>query len=108
MRKFSCLACGASTERQPQSRSNFCLSCLHRHSDEGWAAIIAVRKAIKSGQLQRASTLACVDCAKPARDYDHRDYTKPLDVAPVCRSCNQKRGQAFNSFYRPQSEMAAA
>jgi hypothetical protein len=24
--------------------------------------------------------------------YEHRDYTKPLQVEPVCRSCNALRG----------------
>lgn len=48
--------------------------------------------AIKSGLLLKASNHACVDCGKPATGYDHRDYSKPLDVVPVCQSCNCKRG----------------
>jgi len=27
--------------------------------------------------------------------YDHRDYFKLLEVEPVCRGCNRRRGQAF-------------
>ncbi len=34
----------------------------------------------------------CVDCGKEASGYDHRDYLKPLDIVPVCQSCNMKRG----------------
>jgi hypothetical protein len=54
----------------------------------------AVSAAVRKGVLARAATLACVDCGKPARHYDHRDYSQPLKVEPVCRSCNIKRGPA--------------
>lgn len=54
----------------------------------------AVRRAVKRGELQSATAFACVDCGKPAKCYDHRDYSKPLDVEPVCHSCNHKRGPA--------------
>lgn len=39
----------------------------------------------------------CTDCPKPATDYDHRDYDKPLSVEPVCHGCNIKRGPAKNA-----------
>lgn len=55
-----------------------------------------VSRAVRTGLLQPARELACVDCGKSASDYDHRDYAKPLSVDPVCRSCNQKRGPALN------------
>lgn len=57
-------------------------------------AISAVNRAVKYGKIQPATAFACVDCGKPAQCYDHRDYSKPLDVEPVCRSCNHKRGPA--------------
>lgn len=53
-----------------------------------------VAKAVKAGLLAHPSKLRCVDCGVPACQYDHRDYSKPLDVAPVCRSCNVMRGSA--------------
>lgn len=41
-------------------------------------------------------SIACVDCKRwPATVYEHRDYSKPLDVEPVCHNCNMKRGPAF-------------
>ena len=52
----------------------------------------AVQRAIKEGLFSKASDHACVDCGKPAACYDHRDYARPLDVQPVCRSCNAYRG----------------
>lgn len=63
----------------------------------GWMrAVKAVHLAVKRGELQKInpSTL-CVDCGSPAKEYDHRDYNKPLVVEPVCKRCNQKRGRAI-------------
>lgn len=54
----------------------------------------AVAKAVRLGEMPRARELSCVDCAKPAVDYDHRDYSKPLEVEPVCRRCHMARGRA--------------
>jgi len=51
-----------------------------------------VQKAIREGRLLKPTNYQCADCGKPATQYDHRDYRKPLDVAPVCRSCNIRRG----------------
>lgn len=53
-----------------------------------------VARAIKGGQLQRPALFACVDCGNPAKCYDHRDYSRPLDVVPVCLSCNVRRSSA--------------
>ena len=44
------------------------------------------------GLLPAASTLLCADCGEQAKFYDHRDYSKPLVVQPVCHSCNILRG----------------
>ena len=46
------------------------------------------------GELLPATAFKCVDCERPATVYDHRDYSKPLAVEPVCRSCNVMRGPA--------------
>lgn len=57
----------------------------------------AVRSAIKRGLLPdlKSREYACADCAAVAHEYDHRDYGRPLDVQPVCRSCNKRRGTAI-------------
>lgn len=60
----------------------------------GTHAHAMVRLAIKLGYLKPIAECVCVDCGAPATDYDHRDYNKPLDVDPVCRPCNYKRGPA--------------
>jgi hypothetical protein len=84
----------------------FCNQCSREHTKENVQALYKVRAARLAGLLPDPSVCACADCGKPARDYEHRDYTKPLDVQPVCRSCNVKRGPAFDSVYRPETEAA--
>lgn len=54
----------------------------------------AVSRAVKTGKLPPVETLKCVDCGAKAKHYDHRDYTKPLDVEPCCIRCNFRRGPA--------------
>jgi hypothetical protein len=58
----------------------------------------AVRKAVVAGAIPPARNLTCTDCGQQAHGYDHRDYTKPLAVEPVCRSCNWHRGPAARVF----------
>ena len=61
-----------------------------------WQAHWKVREAVLSGVLPRLDgTIACTDCHKPACEYDHREYARPLDVAPVCHRCNIARGAAL-------------
>ena len=60
-------------------------------------AVSIVHAAIREGKLKEIDEKTkCTDCDYPAEDYDHRDYFKPLDVVPVCKSCNRKRGPAKN------------
>lgn len=60
-----------------------------------------VAAAIRYGVLKKATECTCADCGKPAQEYDHRDYAKPLDVDPVCRSCNILRGPGKPAFEMP-------
>src|SRR3990167_535196 len=41
-------------------------------------------------------TGSCADCGKPATCYDHRYYSLPLEVDPVCVRCNINRGPALD------------
>ena len=58
------------------------------------AARRQVRDATFTGRLPRLPReyRACVDCGARALIWDHRDYSRPLDVQPVCRQCNIARG----------------
>lgn len=75
-----------------------CVASSRAHANKYPLAIAArvfVGCHVKAGTIPAARLLACVDCGKPARDYDHRDYTKPLEVEPTCRSCNRLRGPGY-------------
>jgi len=66
----------------------------HRYATQGrvqWA----VQKALRSGELLPLRHQYCVDCGAPATEYDHRDYSKPIEVDPVCHRCNKLRGPAL-------------
>lgn len=68
---------------------------LPRKAQTQCARVFAV--AIRRNVLPRAidaSTL-CADCGRAAVMYDHRDYSRPLDVVAVCHSCNLRRGAAL-------------
>jgi hypothetical protein len=52
--------------------------------------------AVRAGRIPSPTKFDCVDCGKPAQVYDHRKYTEPLTVEPVCRSCNAFRGPAVD------------
>jgi hypothetical protein len=51
---------------------------------------------VRTGKIPRARDMTCSDCGEPAQVYDHRDYSMPKDVTPVCRKCNASRGTAKN------------
>lgn len=67
-----------------------------------------VCSAIDAGDLPKLDGAnPCFDCGKPAQHYDHRDYGKPLDVDPVCRTCNKLRGSAKYPAFREPFEKVA-
>lgn len=74
-----------------------CSACRSPLDSPQYLAHRAVATAIAAGQLARPADFPCADCAGPAIEYDHRDYSKPLQVEPVCRRCNLLRGPALGS-----------
>ena len=55
-----------------------------------------VYRAVKNGTLVSLKTnnIKCKLCDNRATEYEHRDYNKPLDVYPVCHTCNLNMGRA--------------
>lgn len=86
--------------------AKICWNCARNEATKigNIPAISAVAKAVKDGILAPVKTLKCVDCGSPAQCYDHRDYAKPLDVEPVCRKCNFRRGSALPLSKSPSKE----
>ena len=105
-----CHTCGRPTSRvnllpsyQPGKalrRRRVCVPCKARAErarlvkSGQYAAHKAVRLAVLRGAMQPVAGQACADCNGPATEYEHRDYGKPLDVVPICRRCNIRRGPA--------------
>lgn len=75
--------------------AKLCFPCADHRNNGGYKAHSQVKYAIKHGNLAPIKDMKCVDCGSQAEIYDHKDYNKPLEVEPVCRSCNRKRGSAI-------------
>lgn len=99
-----CIDCGEWHGRDP--RSWRCWECDEKVKEFNQKASYTIKQLIKAGQMQKPSDLLCVDCEKPAYDYDHRDYRMPLEVQPVCRKCNQRRGPAAWKNYNEPTDLA--
>jgi hypothetical protein len=98
--RIVCRCCGKEAVRHVTARSRMCDPCMNARTKERLAATAEVTKAVRNGLLPSPKTLECADCGNPARDYDHRDYSKPLEVEAVCHSCNIRRPLALDSRYR--------
>jgi len=106
LKRFRCRDCravlllagGNDSTRCPSCFAKDCLSRRpHRVGQFKRGAIQAhnaVGAAIRRGELTHPSKLPCADCRGAAVEYDHRDYNRPLEVEPVCRRCNLRRGPA--------------
>ena len=105
MRKFTlrtprepkdCEQCGTALPLVRHHKAYLCEECKSKapYRRTGWQAHRLVACAIRLGFLPRPATCKCVDCGVQATEYDHRDYGKPLEVEPVCRTCNFARGPA--------------
>lgn len=95
-----CLTCGA--EGLFPRGLGCCGVCTRQRWDKIRAlhsrAHSIVGKAKRDGRLPWLDgKVLCVDCGAPAAVYDHREYARPLDVVPVCRGCNARRGPALEA-----------
>lgn len=96
----ACMHCGHSVGHR---RSVMCGPCVYPHGRLRVDAAQVLFKAVHSGQVPPAKGQQCVDCGRDADRYDHRDYSQPLNVQPVCASCNTKRGPAVWGAYRDKA-----
>lgn len=91
-----CAGCDASIPAAGKAPNFYCVSCKDKSMSLRYRLYREVKEAIKRGDLLPISQTKCVDCGGKANGYEHRDWLKPLDVVPICRSCNWKRGPAKN------------
>ena len=102
---LTCLSCSR-TEPRGSKLAIFCFECAEQRRIEQRRALMRVREAVKRGHMQPARAHDCVDCGAPASGFDHRDYTLPLQIEPVCAACNKRRGPALDSQMRALPEVA--
>jgi len=43
---------------------------------------------VRQGQIPPISSQVCEMCGQQAENYHHSDYSKPLDIMPLCRKCH--------------------
>jgi hypothetical protein len=91
---FQCVTCLQLFRVRFFKHKRSCVDCEDLRQKAKEAAVRKIKAEIKAGRMPPAATHKCVDCGEPASMYDHRDYSKPLEVSPVCRSCNWERGPA--------------
>lgn len=91
-----CAWCGGKVPAEGRLGSRYCsVGCAARTSEIARKAISLVQMAIRRGEIQKITKgVLCADCGKQATEYEHRDYSRPLDVVAVCRGCNIRRGPA--------------
>lgn len=64
-----------------------------------------VNKAVRNGELPRVADLTCEICGRKATLYHHEDYSRPLDVNPLCDSCHglvHQRGWGWANWKREE------
>lgn len=91
MNKELCHQC---KERISFGHSLFCEICAVVWFRARSRAVSKTTVRVRHGEILAAKFYSCIDCGNPAAHYDHRDYSKPKEVVPVCRLCNIKRGPA--------------
>lgn len=96
-----CGVCGAKFKAK-RAHASVCPDCVTPITRVRSRAYIAVNAAMYRGEIPFPHTLKCVDCGATDEtrqiQYDHRRYSKPLDVDPVCGGCNLRRGHAKDLF----------
>jgi DNA-directed RNA polymerase subunit RPC12/RpoP len=100
-RTIVCAECQTTFTRDAvgSARVIHCDRCRHERFAVQKRAANALSNGLRHGLVESYMGKACVDCCEPAQCLDHRDYTKPLEVEPVCLSCN---------FYRPPAKWRTA
>lgn len=90
---FTCRDCQKEF-RVRHAGKRVCVDCEDIRETAKKKATNAVWRAIQLGRLASPKNFKCTDCGGPADRYEHRDYSKKLEVEPICCRCNAARGPA--------------
>lgn len=104
--RLTCIECGKMEMGMYAGQFSRCSACKSRgmkeetkrmYFDTSGAGFAhgEVKRAVDSGAMPPPTDFSCADCGVAATQYDHRDYSKPFDVEPVCGGCNKRRGPAL-------------
>lgn len=91
---FQCVTCHGLFRIRHKPGKRSCVECEALRERAKQAAQRAIQREIKAGRMTKANVHRCVDCGQKAEMWEHRSYAEPLNVEPVCRSCNHARGPA--------------
>lgn len=90
--KFYCPQCKGATTTRKTSKVDVKQAEYNRLYQEKYpekvSARLQVNKAVASGAMPKASECECLECGEKAAEYHHEDYSKPLDVVPLCTKCH--------------------
>lgn len=100
---MNCVYCRRETKREKNAL--VCWKCYYARLPLQTAAYRELWRAKRDGRVGNVLGKLCMDCQAPASVWDHRDYSRPLDVDAVCWSCNNRRGPAN---WQPAQQEAAA
>lgn len=105
LKEFTCVSCASVDLLTGGTCGHLCNPCkVARGMTPGRTpqeeAHKQVAQAIRIGHLRAPRNFSCADCQESATEYDHRDYGRPLDVEPVCRGCNARRGPAVGAILK--------
>jgi hypothetical protein len=75
--------------------SRKCKICLRERHKRNSQSYDCVHRAIRSGELMRPHQ--CEICGNSKPDAHHSDYSKPLEVVWLCRSCHQRLHALHNN-----------
>jgi hypothetical protein len=64
-------------------------SLYKQENPEKYRAHLDVGNAVKRGALKKATNCKCAVCGNQAQEYHHPDYSKTLEVTPLCILCHK-------------------
>ena len=106
-RNGKCVACAQARAAKPENRA--ATKEWLRNTEEGREAVRRgnrarylrdrekhlARSKVKvyadRGKIPKATDCICTDCGIQAEEYHHEDYSKALEVIPLCKPCHRKR-----------------
>ena len=104
-KNLACLVCCVPIKRTSLGNKFYCVDCKPFVLAVQVEATLKVANAISKGLLKKQSDCVCNDCGIGAQIYDHRRYLRPLEVEPLCQSCNGIRGAAIDIKEAVQARM---